>query len=327
MSIALPINPALGTNVHAFPKKQYDKIKEIIDTINTITSGTVTLTDVQVSNGTAALPTITFASDLNTGIYRVGSNDIGITTNGVLAFDISATTGTLALPLVITDATDATTSTTGSLKTAGGLGVAKALFVGTTLNNKTAANLATVSGTTTIGASNPLTVSTSGVLTVNNSTILNGTTNINSNTIINNVVAFNTNLIRTNPSTGLVAAGTTIGAAALLTGYVEITGTTNSSAFGSAANIISALSGSYGIAAAKGTTFDCYINTMGATPMTAGNVLTVTAGAGMQFMKQISAGDSASPFLATITATAGVHSGIFRFTFDTATTCSVQRIG
>ena len=34
MSISLPINPALGTNVHAFPKTQYAKIAEMINAIN-----------------------------------------------------------------------------------------------------------------------------------------------------------------------------------------------------------------------------------------------------------------------------------------------------
>lgn len=38
------------------------------------------------------------------------------------------------VPIAVTDATDATTTTTGSLKTAGGLGVAKAAFIGTSLN-------------------------------------------------------------------------------------------------------------------------------------------------------------------------------------------------
>ncbi len=124
------------------------------------------------------------------------------------------------------------------------------------------------------------------------------------------------------PSGTTVAAGALITGAMIASGYIEVTGTTNSSAFDTAANITTAIG-----TTPAGTTFDFYINTMGGTPMTAGNVLTVTAGANMQFMKQISSGDIAVPFLATVTATAGVHSGWFRLTYDTATTCSIQRIG
>ena len=32
------------------------------------------------ANGTAALPSYTFTSDVNTGVYRVGEDDIGVTT-------------------------------------------------------------------------------------------------------------------------------------------------------------------------------------------------------------------------------------------------------
>ena len=54
--------------------------------------------------GSAAAPAVTFASDTNTGIYRVGADDVGIATNGVLALDVSATTVTSALPVVVNGA-------------------------------------------------------------------------------------------------------------------------------------------------------------------------------------------------------------------------------
>lgn len=41
-------------------------------------------------DGTAALPSIAFGSDTNTGIYRIGSDDIGISLNGTKYVDISA---------------------------------------------------------------------------------------------------------------------------------------------------------------------------------------------------------------------------------------------
>jgi hypothetical protein len=43
MAIEYPINPSLGANVNAFPKRQYEKIKEIIDVVNELapSSGTI----------------------------------------------------------------------------------------------------------------------------------------------------------------------------------------------------------------------------------------------------------------------------------------------
>jgi hypothetical protein len=41
-------------------------------------------------NGTAALPALTFGSDLNTGIYRVGADNLGVSTGGALRWDVTA---------------------------------------------------------------------------------------------------------------------------------------------------------------------------------------------------------------------------------------------
>jgi len=53
MSIKYPINPSLGASVKAFPKTQYDKIKEMIDAINglatTATLGATTTTTLTAS--------------------------------------------------------------------------------------------------------------------------------------------------------------------------------------------------------------------------------------------------------------------------------------
>lgn len=52
-------------------------------------------------NGTAALPAFTFTSDLNTGAYRVGADNLGISTNGVLRWDVGTTRVNQTLPLRI----------------------------------------------------------------------------------------------------------------------------------------------------------------------------------------------------------------------------------
>jgi len=75
----------------------------------------------------------------------------------------------------LTSNTTSSSTSTGTLVITGGLGISGNIYSGGTLNNTGAVNLATSSGTTTIGSSssNPLTISTAGLLTIANST--NGT--------------------------------------------------------------------------------------------------------------------------------------------------------
>ncbi len=127
------------------------------------------------------------------------------------------------------------------------------------------------------------------------------------------------------PAGTTVAAntGTTLTAAMMLSGYVEVTGTTGSLALDTVANITTAL----GITPTPGLSFEFTINTKGATPMTATNVVTLTAPASTIFMKQFNTTDVGTAFIPTVTATDGIHVGTFRYTFQTATSAVVQRIG
>ena len=129
-------------------------------------------------------------------------------------------------------------------------------------------------------------------------------------------------IVRPTATTVAANTGTTLTAAMMLSGYVMVTGTTGSLALDSVANLTTALGTS-----PEGTSFEFTLNTMGATPMTAGNVLTLTAPASCVFRKQFNTTDAATVFVATVTATAGVHIGTYRVTYDTATTISVTRIG
>ncbi len=60
---------------------------------NTINAGTGLFDD-----GSAANPSIAFSNDNNTGIYRIGADNIGISTGGVLRFDISTSAVTSTVP-------------------------------------------------------------------------------------------------------------------------------------------------------------------------------------------------------------------------------------
>lgn len=71
---------ALGAQVDE--KFTKTKANEIIDAINDIIDGTTTLTEVEVANGTAAAPSVTFTSDADTGLYRAAANELGVTAGG-----------------------------------------------------------------------------------------------------------------------------------------------------------------------------------------------------------------------------------------------------
>lgn len=143
-NITYPKNYALGLpDTHAFPKVQYAKIIEIIDRLNAITSGTVTVTDVELGDGTASLPSLTFANDLNTGIYRIGADNIGISLGGTkyvdLAANLAAFTGAITASTTITAATSVKAPLFDTA-------TAVAMTIGTTASSVTITPATTITG-------------------------------------------------------------------------------------------------------------------------------------------------------------------------------------
>lgn len=49
---------------------------------------TLTAGQIGAPNGTVAAPAVTFASDLDTGMYRIGANNLGIGVNGAVVQDV-----------------------------------------------------------------------------------------------------------------------------------------------------------------------------------------------------------------------------------------------
>ena len=79
MSIKYPINPSLGASVKAFPKTQYDKIKEIIDAINptnlTVTQATSISTAVTLNGVNGIITTVsTTAAALTASTLRMAAS-------------------------------------------------------------------------------------------------------------------------------------------------------------------------------------------------------------------------------------------------------------
>lgn len=69
--------------------------------------------------------------------------------NDLIGFSLSSTLNTSANPLSVTDATDSSSTTTGSLRTAGGLGVVKKAYFGDSLNVAAPGTISVGSGSTT----------------------------------------------------------------------------------------------------------------------------------------------------------------------------------
>ena len=67
---------------------------------NALTTSTTAAGQWLGGNGTVSLPYYTFSSDPDTGLYRIGANNIGVATNGVKQVDITtsgvAVTGTIS---------------------------------------------------------------------------------------------------------------------------------------------------------------------------------------------------------------------------------------
>ncbi len=88
------------------------------------------------ADGTASLPFYSYSGDPNSGFYRIGADNIGLTLGGTKRVDFAAAgtsvTGTLTTSGIVSvdDTTDTTSGTSGSIHTDGGVGIAKKLFVG-----------------------------------------------------------------------------------------------------------------------------------------------------------------------------------------------------
>lgn len=82
----------------------------------------------QLSSGSAALPSLTFGTDTDTGAYRVGANELGLAAGGVLAEKLTATGAVFPLVATTQAGITATQSTAnGAAMTATGNGTGAAV--------------------------------------------------------------------------------------------------------------------------------------------------------------------------------------------------------
>lgn len=116
--------------IHRNPYNQTFEFKQTSRVDATIRSGGISLPD-----GTAALPSLAFAGDTNTGLYWVSADRIGISAGGSVGFTVSNTDVSCQsnVKLTIQETTDATNTSNGSVRLLGGLSSAKAGYFGGSL--------------------------------------------------------------------------------------------------------------------------------------------------------------------------------------------------
>jgi len=113
------------------------------------------------ADGTAAAPSVSFTNDPDTGLYRIGPNNIGVAANGAKVLDI-ATTGLGITGTATISSTTAGSSGAGALVVTGGLATGDASYIGGTIT-------AVGTGTHTFGTTNTVTMA-AGTMTLQGAT-------------------------------------------------------------------------------------------------------------------------------------------------------------
>jgi hypothetical protein len=110
-------------------------LKTFSSTVTAVTFNATSLTDggfQGIDTDSATQPSHTWTGDLNTGMYRVDADSLGLTTGGVGRVTVS-NTQTYIIPT-----TTSTSTTTGALRVGGGVGIGENLNVGGVINKPTA---------------------------------------------------------------------------------------------------------------------------------------------------------------------------------------------
>ena len=117
------------------------------------------------TNGSAAAPSIFFANDtsLNTGFYRIGENNIGITTNGIKCVDIGTSTISISNGITLNIGTSGTTSPLNAFGLITGTNGLTISAGSSSLQAITAAGLINANLGITIANGQPVNVGTSGI--------------------------------------------------------------------------------------------------------------------------------------------------------------------
>ena len=137
-TLKLPVSTAAGISTE-LPAPVADAFIKWNSDADALESTTTSVGQTLAGDGTVSLPYYSFAADPNSGMYRIGADNVGFAMGGSKVVDIVTAglnvTGTTTSSgiLSIDDTTDTSSGTTGSIHTDGGVGIAKKLHViGTT---------------------------------------------------------------------------------------------------------------------------------------------------------------------------------------------------
>jgi len=176
-----------------------------------LTTSTSAATQHLGTDGSASLPYYSFTSDPNSGWFRIGADNVGLSLGGTKRVDYGtagmAVTGTITSSgiLSVDDTTDTTSGTSGSIHTDGGVGIAKKLFVGgvTTVGDDIVSDTDSTDdlGTTSVRWANLWVdaITTTANQTVGGNLTVTGNLTINGTTVTNDA----TNLLVKDPLIGI----------------------------------------------------------------------------------------------------------------------------
>ena len=141
-----------------------EKINEIIEAVNDITDSSSSFTEVEVGDGTAAAPSVSFTSDSDSGLYRIGANNVGVAVNGAKVLDVATTGLGITGVATVSSTTASTTKDTGALIVEGGVGVEKEIYAGLSINAGT--YVTSGNGTVSLPAIGPVSDPDSGLYVI-----------------------------------------------------------------------------------------------------------------------------------------------------------------
>jgi hypothetical protein len=180
-----------------------------IDTAGTLAwVASTAATSVSAVDGTAALPSVSFISDASTGIYKSGTTQLGVATNGVQLANFATPTDLTDSVVSINSSLDSSAVGNGSFVLSGGVSVAKSLNVG---GNVAVLGNLSVTGTTSTTNSESLLVTDSKIILNNGYTTSVG----KESSIVSNYLPIGTTI--TSAGVGFSTTSVTVGAHASYT--------------------------------------------------------------------------------------------------------------
>lgn len=318
--------------------------------LDNLIAGTITITQVDLADGTVSAPSLDFANDPDTGLYRIGANNMGVAANGAKVLDISTSglgiTGAVDVSTNITftkevnhtvSVSASTTANTaganltvaaangvgsgigGVLSLSGGIpgatGSGGEVSITSAAGGATSGDSGNVdisTGTATVGGTGDITLTTGNTASgVAGDVII--TTGTHTSATVEPVISM-VNGVVGKPKSATVASGGTITGPNLVGGLITATGATGNWQLPTAAQITTAIG-----ATPAGTNFEFVFN---AAAMTATNTATLVVGTNMSVASApaITGGGTL-----TVTQDTQVTAG-FKIVYNTATTCKIYRI-